>query len=147
MIDPELDEHSMMTYLAQFCSCASKEVSTRIPVLYTCVTRGFQNRPQSWFPLSGKNTPKREFRAILPPYIPLFWSTCLVEFKKWPLKAPLIESKRTLFLANRHILTPNRDSRESHSASKNNPFLRFSGRACVQHYHSSDPPGVLCMRK
>ena len=40
-------------------------------------------------------------------------------------KRPLIESKRTLFLKNRHILTPKRDLRESHLALKNNPFFPF----------------------
>ena len=55
-------------------------------------------------------------------------------------KRPLIESKRTLFLKNRHILTPKRDSRESRLASKTTLFSRFSGRACVQHYNSSGPP-------
>ena len=39
---------------------------------------------------------------------------------------PLTESKRTLFLRNRQILTPNRDSRKSCLASKNNPFFRVS---------------------
>ena len=48
-------------------------------------------------------------------------------------KRPLVESKRTLFLKNRHILTPKRESR---LASKNNPFFTFSGRACVQQYNS-----------
>ena len=33
-------------------------------------------------------------------------------------KRPLIESKRTPFLKNKHILTPNHDSRESRLASK-----------------------------
>ena len=40
-------------------------------------------------------------------------------------KRPLIESKRTLFLKNRHILTPKHDSLESHLASKNIPFFAF----------------------
>ena len=53
---------------------------------------------------------------------------------------PLTESKRTLFLRNRQILTPNRDSRELRLASKTTLSLRFYGRACVQHYYSSAPP-------
>ena len=41
---------------------------------------------------------------------------------------------------NRHILTPNGDLRESCLASKSNPLLRLSDRACVQQYYSSAPP-------
>ena len=58
-------------------------------------------------------------------------------------KRPLTESKRTLFLQNRQILTPKRDSRESRLALKTTLFSCFSGRACVQHYYSSGPPGRI----
>ena len=59
-------------------------------------------------------------------------------------KRPLIESKQTLFLKNRHILTPTRDLHDLHLPSKNNPFSCFSGPACVHVYNTMIwvPPGV-----
>ena len=83
---------------------------------------------------------KTPLNAILSPYLPLFWRTCLVELKIYP-KRPSIESKITLFLIKRHILSPNRDSHRIQS-QKSTLFSRFSGHACVQHYFSSDPPGM-----
>ena len=60
-------------------------------------------------------------------------------------KHPLIESKRTLILKNRQILTTNREPR---LASENNFFSRFSGRTCVQHYIPvalwANPPHRKC---
>ena len=56
-------------------------------------------------------------------------------------KHPLIELKRTLFLKNRQILTPNCDLRESRFVYKKTLFFfAFSGCACAQHYYSSAPP-------
>ena len=83
--------------------------------------RFFKTYPNGNLPSPGKTPPKREFRANMPPNLPLnkpFWRTCLVEFEKMTPKRPLIEFKGTLFLKNRHILTPNHDSRESRLASK-----------------------------
>ena len=82
---------------------------------------------------------------ILPPNLPLnkhffedmFGGVC----KKTP-KCSLIESIRTLFLQNRHILTPNRDSHELLLASKNNPFFRIS---LVAHVIIQVAPGEGCM--
>ena len=55
-------------------------------------------------------------------------------------KRPSIESKKTLFLKNRQIFTPNRESR---LASKNDPFfLCSSGCACVQDYYLTIIIGV-----
>ena len=43
-----------------------------------------------------------------------------------PPNCPLIESKRTLFLKNRHMLTPYHHLRELHLTSKSNLFLHIS---------------------
>ena len=58
-------------------------------------------------------------------------------------KRPLIESKKDPFLQNSHILTPNRDSRESRPASKNNPFFRVSLVAHVYNAINRVPPRYL----
>ena len=58
---------------------------------------------------------------------------CLGKFEKWPLNAPNKIQKRALFLENRHILTPNWDSK------KITCFSCFSGRTSVQHQYSSAP--------
>ena len=59
-------------------------------------------------------------------------------------KRPLIESKRTFFLKNRHILTTKRDSRESRLTQKTT-FFRVS---LVAHAYSTiirvpPPPGRI----
>ena len=59
-------------------------------------------------------------------------------------KHPLEESKRTLFLKNRYILTPNHDSVKSRSASKNNLFFAFLwSRMCTTLLFECPPCGLV----
>ena len=81
---------------------------TWILVLYTCVTSGFKTHPTHDFPSPRKTPPNQEFCTISPQNLPLnklIWRTCLVEFEKMTPKCSLIESHRTVFLKNMHILT------------------------------------------
>ena len=80
------------------------------------------NENFAWF--SHNFTPKHVFFFF-------FWGHVWWSSKNDP-KCPLIESKKTLFLKNRHSLTPNRDLHKSRLASKNNPFFsHFFGCTCV----------------
>ena len=75
-----------------------------------------------------------------------FWMTCLVGFENMTSKCPLIVSKRTLFLENKHILTPNRDLRESRLASKTTPFFAFLwSRMCTTLIFKCHPPQVYML--
>ena len=75
----------------------------------------FSKHTKRDFPSPGKAHSKQEFPAIPPP--PQFTTKqALLEdmfsrVRKMTPKRLLIESKRTPFLKNRHILTANRDSR------------------------------------
>ena len=80
-------------------------VGTRILVLYTIALRILHD-------FALKFTPKQAFLRDM------FEGVC-----KMTPKCPLIVCKKTLFLKNRHILTPICDSRESRLALKNNPIF------------------------
>ena len=91
---------------------------------------------------------KQEFRTILSPNLPLnklFWRHVWWSWKMTP-KHSLLESKKDPFSRNRHILTPNRDLRDTRLTSKNNPFFAFPwSRMCttrIQHYYLSAHRGL-----